>query len=184
MGYWPWTLPPTGDWPWSLLSLKQKVLLRTLLSSFLHNCQHSLRTDCHAYLLSVTLNPVRSLSRLHANWPQDSGSHEQSLPLSKAQKNEDETRVRLSCWTSSLLYKGQSLFIRHRASWLLICPTARQTRTGQRGGGGGSARLRRTLPPHTGEDSSASGASVLGELYAQLTQGLFNAQCSLSPEGR
>lgn len=30
--------------------IEQKVL-RTLLSSFLHNCQHSLRTDSHFYLL-------------------------------------------------------------------------------------------------------------------------------------
>lgn len=55
----------------------------------------------------------------------------------------------------------------------------------------GSARLRRAIAlvklshlglpwallPHIGEDSnaSASGASVLGELYAQLTQCLFSA---------
>lgn len=38
--------------------------------------------------------------------------------------------------------------------------------------------------PHTGENSSASGVSVLGDLYAQFTQCLFNAQCGLSLRGR
>lgn len=35
----------------AVFTIEQKVLLRTLLSSFLHNCQHSLRTDSHFYLL-------------------------------------------------------------------------------------------------------------------------------------
>lgn len=30
---------------------EQEALPRTLLPSFLHNCQHSIRTDCHVHLL-------------------------------------------------------------------------------------------------------------------------------------
>lgn len=37
------------------------------------------------------------------------------------------------------------------------------------------------LLPHTGENSSASGASVLGDLNAQFTQSVFT-QCSVWTE--
>lgn len=163
-----------------------------MLSSFLHNCQQSFRTDRHVYLLCDLEH--RFLLSFQAPCQLATGLQEKrSLPLSKAQKNVDKTRLRLSCWASNLVCTGQILFIRHRANWLLLCPTAREPRDCRFRGGGG-ARLRKTivlvtlshlrlpwaLLPHTGDNSSASGsepASSQSCTHSSVSQCLFSAQC-------
>lgn len=168
-----------------------------MLSSFLHNCQQSLRTDRHVYLLCDLEH--RFLLSFQAPCQLATGLQEKrSLPLSKAQKNVDKTRLRLSCWASNLVCTGQILFIRHRANRLLLCPTAREPGLQVPGRRGCQATedhsSSNALPPQAslGSTSPHRGqqqcfwfrASVLTELYTQFGQPVF-IQCSVftSPEG-
>lgn len=118
-----WTLSLWSDF--EAFIIEQEALPRTLLSSFLHNCQHSIRTDRQVHLLCGLELSWVSLIGLHANWPRTPGASGKKSSSFQNSEEWGQGKQRWPAWCT----KGKSCLSDTRPIGFLYAPLLRKLET-------------------------------------------------------